>query len=132
MVGQGRDVPNFGRQVRNIDSASSEYPGVAASPSSACTPMRAMTITKNPTARPSADSMLQIKMTHAHPLRFVDQLDDRGKMVSVLAPGHPTRPARAHETDTWWEDVTHEVPGAIHRDYVPEFRGGWVPSQDEP
>ena len=31
--------------------------------------------------------MLQVLMTHAHPLRFVDQLDDRGKMVSVLAPG---------------------------------------------
>lgn len=79
--------------------------------------------------------MLQVRVTHQHPLRFVTQTDERGREVQALAPGHPTRPARAYETDCWWEDASGIIDQDTHyifRLHRPEFRGGWVPAQNEP
>lgn len=50
-------------------------------------------------------TMLQIKMTYCHPDRVEWMCDEFGRDVLSRSPNSPTRPARAWEVETWWEDV---------------------------
>lgn len=56
--------------------------------------------------------MLQIKMTYCQPPTLVWLRDEHGKEVLSRAPKSATRPARAHEVETWWENLSQIC--AIH------------------
>lgn len=57
-------------------------------------------------------AQLQIKMTYCLPEQLREVTED-GRRFVERSPSHPTRPARASDWNTWWEDAANVrfVPG---------------------
>lgn len=77
-----------------------------------------------------------IKMTYAYPDRLRQMRCCDGEHRLARDPRSPVRPARAWETDTWWERLDEDIESfrrAILADHILHCsmsnEPGWIPAQ---